>query len=216
LAEIALERPFIGLLCGSDDAMEPIWSADTGVWLHGNNDAWRLINHPNRFRMRRLHIAPSYFDHASRWQLQHCDAVLSMISNSDQNPRTLAVADQLVAPLRARVINDPARVLETGRESVARRLSGLPGLIVPRVVRLGPADVAAPDAALAATGVRFPAIARRPGTHSGKILGILDRPERVRQFIGPGQPELLLTEFVDFRSADGLYRNCASSSSATR
>lgn len=57
----------------------------------------------------------------------------------------------------------------------------------------------------AATGSRFPATARRPGTQSGKLVRVLQRPERIPRLIGPRQPEPVLTESVDFRSADELY-----------
>ena len=59
-----------------------------------------------------------------------------------------------VAP--SSVINAPALVRATGRESVARRLARIPGVIAPRITRLSRADLP------------FPLLLRAPGYHTGQ------------------------------------------------
>ena len=70
-------------------------------------------------------------------------------------------------------------------------------------VRTANADLAVRAAERA--GLAFPLIVRLAGTHSGRILGLFDSPDEMRSGMGQGG-DLILTEFVDFRSPDGLYR----------
>ena len=53
---------------------------------------------------------------------------------------------------------------------------------------------------------RFPAILRRVGVHTGKILGLVDGLEDLEAIFGDRKHEYFLTEFVNFASADRLYR----------
>jgi hypothetical protein len=50
-----------------------------------------------------------------------------------------------------------------------------------------------------------PFILRRAGTHGGKIVGLFDSAVRAAAAVEPGR-DYIATEFVDFRSDDGLYR----------
>ncbi|HVL29275.1 MAG TPA: hypothetical protein VM326_00985, partial [Sphingomicrobium sp.] len=83
--------------------------------------------------------------------------------------------------------------------------SGTPGLKVPKVARLpgGKPKVAARS--IERLGMSFPLIVRRTGTHTGKSVCLVDSEETLRPAIAsPG--DYFATEFIDFRSADGLFR----------
>jgi glutathione synthase/RimK-type ligase-like ATP-grasp enzyme len=140
-----------------------------------------------------------------RPELHPYRCVLNLVTDPDQNPRTLENLRKLLRGFGGRVINPPEAVARTTRDQVARLLDGTPGLVVPKVVRLRNAR---PDLAVAAVerdGLRFPLIVRKAGTHTGMIVGVVHSIDELRAAITEAG-EHVITEFADFRSADGLYR----------
>jgi hypothetical protein len=140
-----------------------------------------------------------------RPELDPYRCVLNLVTDPDQNPRTLENLRKLLRGFKGRVINPPEAVARTTRDQVARLLDGTPGLVVPKVVRLRNAR---PDLAVAAVerdGLQFPLIVRKAGTHTGMIVGVVGSIDELRAAITESG-EHIITEFVDFRSKDGLYR----------
>jgi glutathione synthase/RimK-type ligase-like ATP-grasp enzyme len=140
-----------------------------------------------------------------RPELDPYRCVLNLVTDPDQNPRTLENLRKLLRGFGGRVINPPDAVARTTRDQVARLLDGTPGMVVPKVVRLRNAR---PDLAVAAVerdGLRFPLIVRKAGTHTGMIVGVAGSIDELRAAITEAG-EHIITEFVDFRSEDGLYR----------
>jgi hypothetical protein len=168
-----LAEPVIAYAVGWDandrlarDPGEPITSA-------GVSDIYRLrVHRPDAYS--RIHVIPSYFDQPARYDLAQADVLLNLITDPDQNPRVLAVLAQMLEEFRGRVINRPENVLETGRDRVARRLAGLDGLNVPKVLRLDGDDIAGAAAAIEDEAPSFPMILRKTGTHTGRIFGLMD------------------------------------------
>ena len=133
----------------------------------------------------------------------HC--VLNLVTDPDQHPRTLGVMKKLLAGYRGKVVNRPEAVLKTTRDQVALTLAGIECLTVPRVLRLRGGR---PDAGLRAVeraGLRFPLLVRRSGTHSGKTVTFAEDGETLSAVIEE-KGDYFATEFVEFASADGLYR----------
>jgi hypothetical protein len=95
-------------------------------------------------------------------------------------------------------------VLRSTRDQVARRLTGIPGLIVPKAVRLQAGTAAMAGRSIDKAGIEPPIIVRQAGSHGGKILGCFGTIGEAVAALGPG--EHVATQFVDFRSSDGLYR----------
>jgi hypothetical protein len=98
-------------------------------------------------------------------------------------------------------------VLQTGRERVADLLQGIPAVIRPRTLLFQPRS---PDDVLAyaaGQGLAFPYIARVAGDHHGQSMVRLVTPQdypalHALPFDGR---DFYLTEYVDYRSEDGLY-----------
>ena len=157
-------------------------------------------------RWARYHIAPGYFRQPRRWNMEKPDLVFNQISDIDQNPMTLAVAEQMTAPIRDRLLNNPQMILRTGREDVSSMLQNVPGLMVPRVIRVENPTYSELRDRLEIENFQFPIIARRPGTHSGAVLGLFNQPEDMQAMLEQHDGDLILTEYKEFRSADGLYR----------
>lgn len=131
--------------------------------------------------------------------------VLNLVAEPDHSPNTLEALHLLLRGYGGRVINRPEAVLRTSREEVANALAGIPGLLVPRVLRFRGGD---PDAALQAVsgaGLAFPLIVRRTATHRGRTMVVVEDADAFRSAVSEEQ-EFFAIEFVDYRSADGLNR----------
>ncbi len=133
------------------------------------------------------------------------DCVLNLVSEPDRSPTTLEVLQLMLRGYGGRVINRPEAVLRTTRDQVANVLSDIPGLLVPRILRVRGGD---PDAALEAVsraGLVFPLIIRRTATHRGRTMVLIEDEDQFRSAVTT-EDEYFAIEFVDYRSADGLYR----------
>lgn len=192
------------VLCGSDVRSGFVKDIAKDVPLSGNNDFWRLI--PEDMFWARCHLSPSYFRQGFRIDFSRCSVILNLISDPDQNPKTLRVAERLTTNYRDRLINDPRHVTKTSRDNMARTLKGIAGLHIPRVLRLHNPTLQRLRKRMSAKDFRFPAIVRRTGTQTGGIVGLFQRPEDMSDLFGTLTEEYYFTEFVDCRWSDGLYR----------
>jgi len=184
------------------DREERIEIGGSQMSVAGSSDLHRLIGEDvpfhrtlmtrNFFRQQRA-LEPGY------------ECVLNLITEAEENGRVLENLRKFVRGYGARVINRPEAVLQSTRDLVARKLAGIPGLVVPRVLRVRASNADAAAKTIERAGLRFPVIVRRAGTHTGRILGKFDDLDGVRAAAIEGG-EHIATEFVDFRSADGLCR----------
>ena len=196
--------PRVFVLGGSDSVSGLVKDPSQNIPISGNNDAWRLI--PKDLEWSRCHVSPSYFRQGTRINFSLCSVILNLISDADQNPRTLRIAERVTADHRARLINDPRNIRHTGRDEIARKLQNVSGLRTPKVLRLRNPTLARLNKRIAAAGFAFPAIVRRTGTQTGEILGLFETPEDLTEHFEEMTEEYYFTEFVDCRCPDGLYR----------
>jgi hypothetical protein len=185
------------LLVGGSDA------GLVGLRHQGNTDLFRLLGEDYPFE--ELHLTRNLRQMPWLPDLAPFACVLNIITDPDQNPKTLDNLRKLLRGFRGRVINRPEAVLRSGRDQVAKLLAGIPGLLVPKAIRLraGKPDLGAQ--AVARAGLPFPLILRKAGTHTGKIVGIMQNLDELRSGLS-AESEHFATEFVDFRSPGGLYR----------
>jgi hypothetical protein len=185
---------------GSD---EPGMKADGRPEYHGCTDLHRMFD--KREPVHVLRLDRHALRQRKRPVLEPYRCILNLITDADQNPRTLENLKKLLREYDGRVLNRPEAVLRSTRDHVAKILAGTPGLIAPKVIRLKNAK---PDLAIQAVeraGMSFPVIVRLAGTHTGHILGLFEKAEELRAALS-GTGDLIITEFADFRSGDGLYR----------
>jgi hypothetical protein len=169
----------------------------------GCTDLHRLFD--KREPTHLMHVTRQMLRQRRRPEMEQYRFILNLITDPDQNPRTLENLVKVLRDYRGKVLNPPEAVLRTTRDKVARRLKGTPGMVVPKVIRLRNAR---PDVALRAieqAGMQFPLIVRLAGTHTGKIVGLFGSADEVGAALS-GDGEHIITEFVDFQSPDGLYR----------
>jgi hypothetical protein len=135
--------------------------------------------------------------------------VFNAIGDVDVAAEALAGAQALLAHTTAPVMNPPAAVLSTGRCDIARRLSGVPGVITPNTIILARETLASPQApnTLRRHGFEFPLLLRTPGLHGGEHFLRVEDSEQLPAALSqlPGD-ELTVIGFLDARAADGKTR----------
>jgi hypothetical protein len=133
------------------------------------------------------------------------DCIVNSLTNPDVAKGGLRSLTEAVADFPGRLINHPSAVLRTGREAVSALLADIPGLIVPKVVRLRWEERDQINAKVDRSGVTFPAILRVTGTHLGHSMVIVHSLSEVMRLCDDDK-SYYLTTFADYRSPDGLYR----------
>ena len=195
--------PLLLILGGDGDAGAR--KGGPGFRVGGNSDIYQLI--PSDVRFDQLNMSKQFLNAGGRPTPERYGCVLNLVTDPDQHPQTLERLRKLLRGYKGRLINKPEAVLRTTRDQVARRLAGIEGLRVPKVIRLRNPKPGAASAAVERSGQSFPLIVRHAGTHTGRIIGVVnDQRALDAAAVGPG--EFIIIEFVDFRSADGLYRKC--------
>ena len=189
-------------IIGSGDEADRITQAGSRIIVSGTSDLTKLLIPPEPHH--RLHVSRNYIRQSRQADLSGYKVLLNLITEPEQNTKTLETLRKLLRGVRGRVINRPEAVLRTTRDQVAKMLSGIRGLIVPKTVRLNGSKPAVAASALAKSDVQPPIILRQVGTHSGKIVGRFDSIDEAVAALTPG--DHVATQFVDFAGADGLYR----------
>jgi len=130
------------------------------------------------------------------------DIVLNLISDADQGRDMLANAAALMDRLGKPVVNHPSRILATSRDAIAQRLPAIARCRVPRTLRCTAGEVAG-----VAESFGLPLLLRTPGTHGGDAFEKIDLPDEIGPFLAQHPADdYYVTEFVDYRAADGFYR----------
>ncbi len=134
--------------------------------------------------------------------------IFNQISDPDSHRGALERCVQLCEQVPCPVINRPEKILATSRERVSEMLQGIPGVVMPQTIRCQPNSPADVFTQAEAADLKYPVIVRQAGAHGGKtstlISGRDDLPKLdVYPFDGS---EFYLTEFVDYKDRDGLYR----------
>jgi tetratricopeptide (TPR) repeat protein len=133
--------------------------------------------------------------------------VFNMIGDADNGAQVLPFAVDLADRLGMPVINHPRAVLGTSREAMAARLAGTPNARIAKTVRLSADMLASVATNGALDGLSLPLLVRTAGTHGGDAFEKVDSLEPIAAFVArhPGV-DFYVTEYVDYRSADGLFR----------
>jgi Tetratricopeptide repeat len=135
--------------------------------------------------------------------------VFNAIGDADLCGPALHAASVLLKRTAAPIINHPSAVLRTGRAANAQRLAGVPGVVTPRIIRVGRSSLAGAEAPsiLSGHGFAFPLLLRTPGFHTGHnfvlVDSVVDLPGAVAGL--PGD-DLLVIEYLDARGHDGKAR----------
>ena len=131
-------------------------------------------------------------------------AILNHIGDPDICSGALELASRLVSTASRPCFNQPAAVARTTRDGIARLLTGIPGLRVPKTIRVVAPTPSRVRDAVRENGLEYPILLREIGAHGAVVLGRVNEPgalESARRSRG-----LYVTEFCDFKGSDGRYR----------
>lgn len=140
------------------------------------------------------------------------DVAIVIASDSDECREALALIEQAARHWPRPLLNRPDRIGNLDRDKLYRLLSGIEGLDIPATIhatraqlsdlaagRVGCGDVAAE--------LKFPMIARPRGSHAGVGLAKLEDIAALTHYLTEREEQdFFVARFVDYVSADGLYR----------
>ena len=134
--------------------------------------------------------------------IPQADAVFVAIGESDEAVEALALAGALVRRAGLPCINDPRKILATGRVQIANALARVPNVHAPRTARVRREHLAAGRVSMA-----FPLVVRPVGSQAGRGLARLGGPDELQSYVECSDAQAFyVMPFVDFRSPDGYYR----------
>jgi hypothetical protein len=132
------------------------------------------------------------------------DILINLISEPLACRRALERLQMIIQTHRLRVLNSVVAVRRSSRTALPQVLANIPKVHVPHTTRfIG--DVRDLGAHIASNGHRWPVLVRPAGTHGSQGLTKFDSLDAITGVECPTSG-LLVTDFVDFRSGDGLYR----------
>jgi hypothetical protein len=128
------------------------------------------------------------------------DIAIVALAESDKNHQLLMRLDAILAHWPRPVLNNPRRVLGCARNAVFQQLQDVPNLLVPEVHRCNRSR-AMHDVYV------YPMTIRPIDTHCGKgLMKINSKVELDAYFSNTVGDEFFVSEYVDYRSHDGLFR----------
>lgn len=140
------------------------------------------------------------------------DLLLVGMSETDGNRALLAALEAALADWDRPVVNPPGHIPNVERRRASVLLQGAPGLQMPlthRAARARLEAVAAGVAPLESLGgdSRFPVIVRPAGSHAGHGLEKIDDAPGLASYLAARRDDdFYLSNFIDYRGADGLFR----------
>jgi hypothetical protein len=138
------------------------------------------------------------------------DVMFFAVSESDAD--ILAHMSRLFTSWPRPVLNDPKFLPALARDRLARSLVGVPSICSPPTVAVGRNELANllhNGGAISdlLPGCSYPVLVRPHGSHAGAGLKKIDAPTDLASYLlSSFAPSYFVTAFVDYRSADGLYR----------
>lgn len=134
--------------------------------------------------------------------------LVNHIGDADYCDRAIQQAIDIVARSGLPCFNTPSAISQLRRHLLPGLLAGIAGLEIPRCVRVRPRTPEDLAQAVRREGLRYPVIARLAATHGGKTQLLVERPAdwaRLNSLPWGGR-ELYLTQFHEYRDADGFHR----------
>ncbi|OIR12359.1 hypothetical protein GALL_60580 [mine drainage metagenome] len=140
------------------------------------------------------------------------DAIFVAISDTVDSRPVLMVLEPLLAHWHKPVINAPQNIPNTERSTASALLQNVPGLLMPltqQVARDTLEKIIRGEVLLqdVCAGCVFPIILRPVGSQAGRDLVRINSAQEISQYLaGVNDAAFFLSRFIDYSSADGLFR----------
>ena len=213
MATAAGTRPKIAFAVGAPDGMSPAaavkrFSEGRLPGITGLSRAlfpWlRAREHP--YNVSLFGTTGRLDDDAARRLLEQSggDVVVNLICEPYAQRTALQQLARFELATQLPLVNPSWAVAATTRPLVARRLAHQAGVLAPHCTLFRAGSLTLPEH-IAANGHRYPVLLRPPGEHGSVGLVKLDAPDEAARKAAD-LASCLVTDFVDFRSSDGLWR----------
>lgn len=160
-----------------------------------DNTPFEFVVEHSDVRLDLLYVLP---DRELPARIPDHDVAIVAVCQSDRNEALLARLHEALADWPRPVLNRPQAIARCAREVAERLLDGVPGLEMPGTRRLAREQIAWSGA---------PFTIRPIDTHAGEGLTRIDDERGLQRFLATHpDPDFYLARYVDYRSADGLYR----------
>lgn len=135
------------------------------------------------------------------------DVLFVALSETDENRPLLDFLVPILTCWPQPVLNDPKRIPRVARDTATRLLSTVPGVLVPSTFRVSRQHLAAVERDPGKIASLFPLLVRPVDSHAGNDFHKVDDPQGLGAVLEtiPGD-EMFFSPFIDYRSADGLFR----------
>jgi hypothetical protein len=140
------------------------------------------------------------------------DVAIVIASDSEECIEALRKIDAVASRWPRPLLNPPRCVRHLDRDKLHGLLRGVSRLEIPATLSVTRAEISSmassgSDISALAAELKFPIIMRPRGTHAGVGLVRLDDPAAITRYLGE-RPEqaFFVSRFVDYSSADGLFR----------
>jgi hypothetical protein len=140
------------------------------------------------------------------------DVAIVIASDSEECVEALRKIDAMAPRWPRPLLNPPRCVRHLDRDKLHGLLRGVGGLEIPATLSVTRAELSSiaqsqADISSLAAELKFPIIARPRGSHAGKGLARLDDAAAVARYLAEhSEHEFFVSRFVDYSSADGLFR----------
>lgn len=127
------------------------------------------------------------------------DLAMVIMPDDDRCRPVLTALRSAAANWPCPVINRPEAIARLDRDRLRDAIGDAPGVVVPTTVKVRRDELARLTA--------LPMVIRPVGSHAGKGLARIDRLSQIRPYLEQcANEEFFVSPFVDYRSADGLFR----------
>lgn len=135
--------------------------------------------------------------------------MVNNIADADTSQKSLRMLEKMVVDTGSACFNHPTAILGSTRDAVAAKLAHIPGVQMPRTMRLRLQDPGDLEAAIRDAGLAFPVILRVAGVHGGSTTVRIDGADAIHASLRDvpwGGRDLYLTEYVPYQDEDGHHR----------
>lgn len=135
--------------------------------------------------------------------------LFNSIGMAEGNRKSLHQLSEILSQISNPVVNHPENVLLTVRDSLGDILAGIKDVKIPRCLKMMPKSIRDVEEFVRDSRFTFPFLFRPVVTHGPQSLikiNSLGDMEKLHRFAFDGQNTFYVTQFLDFKSEDGLYR----------
>ncbi|MBV6633895.1 MAG: hypothetical protein KI792_12795 [Alphaproteobacteria bacterium] len=160
---------------------------------------------PSYFDVDSIILRPHRMEAINELDFSKHRMIINAISDPDLNPNGLKLAKEFCKRHKLPVVNPPERIVPMTRDWVSQHLADTPNLLMPKTVKLTRKKLTVKE--IEKAELEFPVLARPVGRHGAIDLVKHEDPQSVVDAMAdyPNDDAFYITEFVDFRDAEGLY-----------